>query len=252
MKVKVDRLLRRILPALLPNPPAERVAEPSLLFPAGRDADRPSDFLLDVALRAVDKARTVNVGELDRRSREAEARTGFSLGLQPSQWPGEHYRLLAGLMQAFAPRQVVEVGTGGGLSALAMKQRLPRGSRITTFDLHPWNSGRPFEVLTTSDFADGSLVQLVGDLSEPTTFAKHVDLLRSADLLFVDGPKDGSMEQTLLAQLDGVTFRAAHVLLVMDDIRLWNLLGTWRAIRRPKLDLTSFGHWCGTGLVEWR
>ena len=28
-------------------------------------------------------------------------------------------------------------------------------------------------------------------------------------------------------------------------------LRIWRAIARPKLDVTSFGHWTGTGLVEW-
>jgi hypothetical protein len=38
---------------------------------------------------------------------------------------------------------------------------------------------------------------------------------------------------------------------MFDDIRLWNMLRTWRTINRPKLDLTSFGHWSGTGLVDW-
>jgi hypothetical protein len=38
---------------------------------------------------------------------------------------------------------------------------------------------------------------------------------------------------------------------MFDDIHLWNTLGTWRRISRPKLGLTSFGHWSGTGLVDW-
>jgi hypothetical protein len=29
------------------------------------------------------------------------------------------------------------------------------------------------------------------------------------------------------------------------------MLGVWRGIARPKLDLTSFGHGSGTGLVRW-
>lgn len=40
-------------------------------------------------------------------------------------------------------------------------------------------------------------------------------------------------------------------ILVFDDIRAWNMLAIWREIRMPKLDLTSFGHWSGTGLVDW-
>jgi len=38
---------------------------------------------------------------------------------------------------------------------------------------------------------------------------------------------------------------------LFDDIRLWNMLDIWRSIDFPKLDLTSFGHWSGTGVVQW-
>jgi hypothetical protein len=29
------------------------------------------------------------------------------------------------------------------------------------------------------------------------------------------------------------------------------MLDIWYNLDKPKLDLTSFGHWSGTGLVEW-
>jgi hypothetical protein len=35
-----------------------------------------------------------------------------------------------------------------------------------------------------------------------------------------------------------------------DDIRFVNMVDNWNAIASPKLDLTSFGHWSGTGLVD--
>jgi hypothetical protein len=38
--------------------------------------------------------------------------------------------------------------------------------------------------------------------------------------------------------------------LLLDDIRLLPMVGLWRSIASPKLDLTSFGHWSGTGLVD--
>jgi hypothetical protein len=45
--------------------------------------------------------------------------------------------------------------------------------------------------------------------------------------------------------------RPPHALVVFDDIRVMNMVATWRRIARPKLDLTSFGHWSGTGLIDW-
>jgi hypothetical protein len=32
---------------------------------------------------------------------------------------------------------------------------------------------------------------------------------------------------------------------------LWNMLDIWYHLDKPKLDMTSFGHWSGTGLVQW-
>lgn len=49
-------------------------------------------------------------------------------------------------------------------------------------------------------------------------------------------------------ELDPYANRLADL---FDDIRVWNMLAIWRGIRRPKLDLTSFGHWSGTGLVDY-
>jgi hypothetical protein len=43
---------------------------------------------------------------------------------------------------------------------------------------------------------------------------------------------------------------SAPTILVLDDTRLLNMIDVWRLIRSPKLDLTSFGHWSGTGLVD--
>jgi hypothetical protein len=91
----------------------------------------------------------------------------------------------------------------------------------------------------------------VGDLSDARVFELHRSMIQEAELLFVDGPKDGIFERKLLQQLETVDFRKP-LLVVMDDIRFWNMLSIWQEIARPKLDLTSFGHWSGTGLVEWR
>lgn len=167
----------------------------------------------------------------------------------PEVWPGEHYKLLAALVMEIAPRTVIEIGTFKGTSALAMLQTLSPDSTLYTFDLVPWNQF-PDSCLRNEDFGDGRLKQVIGDLGKPDFIKQHREIFRNAELIFMDGPKDGVFEQKLLDYLYELP-PAKSRLLVLDDIRVWNMLATWRQIRKPKLDLTSFGHWSGTGLVLW-
>ena len=252
MKDRLARVLARFLPRLVPNLVRARHMEPSMLFSVEDDLSQPSEFLISLSLQAIRNAIRVRLDDLDARWDEVTSRGVSEPYLRPSRWPGEHYRLLAGLTQALKPKLIVEIGTGGGLSTLAMKQHLDKGSKIVTFDIIDWRAGRPFNVLQTRDFEGGALVQYLDDLSVPATFAKHSELLRHANLVFLDGPKDGSMERLFLDNLRTLSFDSKPVVLALDDIRLWNMLGIWRSISAPKLDLTSFGHYCGTGLVEWR
>ena len=103
----------------------------------------------------------------------------------------------------------------------------------------------------SSDFVGGRFRQEIADLSNPEQFKKFTSVLQKADLIFVDGPKDGKFEQELLNQLYGIPMTQKPIV-IFDDIRLWNMLKIWRDISLPKLDLTSFGHWSGTGIVDWQ
>ena len=248
---RADRILRKILPRLVPNPVHAYYAEPSLVFSSEDDRAQPSETLISLALEAVRVSKGVALNDLDARWSKTGPPNKRHPYLRPSCWPGEHYRLLAGLTVAVQPQLVVEIGTGGGLSALAMKKVLPIGSRIATFDVVGWQAGRSFNVLTRSDFEDGSLVQYLADLSKREGFYEHLPILRRASMIFVDGPKDGIFEQRLLDNMRSVSFDTKPMILILDDIRLWNMLGIWRKVSFPKLDLTSFGHWSGTGLIEW-
>ena len=113
----------------------------------------------------------------------------------------------------------------------------------------PWQA-LPDTALNASDFVDGRLEQVVDDITREDGAMRHRDLLAAADLIFVDAAKDGSMEARFVRILDSIEL-ARGPIVVFDDIRLWNMLAVWRALAHPKLDLTSFGHWTGTGLVEW-
>ena len=227
---------------LFPSPVRARHIEYSMLYSEDDALSHPNERLMDIASEAIAYARRTDVQDICRCLRDRFSYPSEAINL----WPGEHYRLMAGLLQALRPKLVIEIGTAEGISALSMLKYLPPESQIVTFDIIPWGK-YPRSCLTGEDFAGGRLRQIVDDLGEREVFQRHFGLLDRADLVFVDAAKDGVLEPKLMTHFETLTFRA-RPLFVFDDIRLWNMLAVWRAIRWPKLDLTSFGHWCGTGL----
>jgi predicted O-methyltransferase YrrM len=212
-----------------------------LFFVEPNDPSKPSPELIELALAGIQAARQIDLADVS-------ARLEPDINLLDI-WPGEHYKLLSGLVSVLQPRLIVELGTATGSSALSLKRFQPKGGRLATFDVIPWRQ-YPGTVLTEVDFADGTLQQYVDDISQPAQLAKHKALLAEADLIFIDAAKDGMQEQLFLNNFETVEFKS-DPLLIFDDIRLWNMLRIWNDIKRPKLDLTSFGHWSGTGLVQW-
>src|SRR5688572_17960122 len=164
-------------------------------------------------------------------------------------WPGEHYKLPAGLMRVLKPAVAIEVGTAEGLSALAMKKYMPEGARVVTFDIVPWDQISD-TILRREDFLGDGIEQRLGNLADRDVFEANRELIESAEFLFIDGPKDNKFEWTLLEYLKTAKFRKPPILM-FDDTRLWSMLKFWRELPYPKLDLTSFGHSSGTGLVQW-
>ena len=52
---------------------------------------------------------------------------------------------------------------------------------------------------------------------------------------------------TLLSTLN---FSEKPCWLFLDDIRFMTEIANWRAVKNPKIDLTSFGHYSGSGSVN--
>lgn len=218
-----------------------RHIEPSLVFSMDDEPVQPTPKLLDIALSAVAAARGIDLTPISRRMKVPP--------FYPNVWPGEHYKLLAGLVQTAAPKLVIEVGTSTGLSALTMKSFLPTEGRVVTFDLIPWQNFAE-TILEETDFRDERLVQYTDDITELGGILTHETLLKDADFIFIDAAKDGKCEPRLIDNLSNIKFNSPPIV-VFDDIRLMNMVHIWRGIQFPKLDLTSFGHWSGTGIVEW-
>jgi predicted O-methyltransferase YrrM len=241
MNIK-KKLVGFFIDKLMPPPAKVRHAEYSMIFSAEDDVSQPSNYLISIAQEAIKNAQEVSLDDVSARMQRPP--------YYPSIWPGEHYKLLAGLVLALKPEVVIEIGTATGLSALSMKKYLLQGSKTITFDIIDWKSF-PDSCLREDDFRDGMLFQYVDDLSDPSVIPKYLQFLKEASIIFIDAEKDGVMEQRFLDNFRSISFHTKP-LIVLDDIRLWNMLRIWRNISLPKLDLTSFGHWSGTGIIEWK
>jgi len=216
-----------------------RHVEISAVISSDDEPGRPNERLLDLVPSLVNRARKITIPLLEERGAPSFVHV----------WPGEPHRLLAALVDELRPQRVVEIGTYLGRGTLAMHSRLLDHGRLTTIDIVPWDQF-PGTSLRVSDFSDGSLVQLVFNPGQPQAANEHAALFQEADLIYIDAEKDGVLERKILDNFHSIGLKTG-TLLVFDDIRLWNMLGIWREIKFPKLDLTSFGHWTGTGLVEW-
>jgi predicted O-methyltransferase YrrM len=197
------------------------------------------DWLLELVLRVLRRAKRLS----------ADALLDRGAPLLVATWPGEHYRLIAAIVEDLKPRVVIEIGTYTGLRALAIKAALAPGAKLVTFDVVSWDS---FEdtYRRDGDFLDGAVSQEGADMGDMNVAHRFRDLLAVADMIFIDASKDGSLEARILEAFRAVGLTQG-TLLVLDDIRVWNLVEIWRDIERPKIDLTGFGHYSGTGWVRW-
>ncbi len=165
-------------------------------------------------------------------------------------FPGDHYRLLAGLLNQTKPRCVVDIGTWLGVCTRVMCDYAPY-AEIHTFDLRAWDKF-PTSWLKAEDFKEngGRVTQHLEDLSQDAIFKKHKELLNKADFIMCDASKDGVFEHKFYKLLSSLDMDIKPRWLFLDDIRFFSEEKSWRMIKSPKIDLTSFGHFSGTGLVD--
>ncbi|MBL7746363.1 MAG: class I SAM-dependent methyltransferase [Chitinophagaceae bacterium] len=212
----------------------------SALFSMSGQPGKASENLLSSALGYAAGALAIDLSDIAARVKKGPDYINI--------YPGEHYKLLASIINIRKPQVVVELGTHLGYSALCMKKFMPAGGRIHTFDIIAWNQFAD-TIFTEKDF-DDALAQHTDDLTKWEDVQKHKMLLESADIVFMDALKDGKQEYQFLDNFSRLSFKK-NCLFIFDDIRLWNMLDIWYNLDKPKLDMTSFGHWSGTGLVEW-
>jgi predicted O-methyltransferase YrrM len=201
---------------------------------------QPSERLLDLVEAVIPLARKVSLDDVSELI--------VSGPKWPAIWPGEHYKLLAAIVGVLQPLHVIEIGTYQGIGTLTLLENLPQAGVVSTFDIVPWDSVEN-SVLRETNFGK-RLRQFTEDITTDGGWARHIELFRTADLIFVDTAHTGEQERLILGRLEETDFESGPIV-VFDDIRMHAMLQFWRDITRPKLDVTSIGHWSGTGLVDF-
>jgi predicted O-methyltransferase YrrM len=158
--------------------------------------------------------------------------------------PGEHYRLLKAMVQILKPKTSIEIGTFTGLGTIALHEA--GYGYVHTFDIIPWD--HLMSHLTPEHFKD-RMAQHIADLTDLVEYRKYSHLFQNADIIFMDAPKDGVFEPKMVDLLLKLTPKKDRIL-VMDDIWFDCMQPLWRSIKLPKIDITSLGHWSGTGIVD--
>lgn len=168
---------------------------------------------------------------------------------EQSQWFsaefGEHYRLINSLTKSLKLRRVIEVGSFTGMSALVW---LLNKVSLTSIDIVSW---KDFEgsVLSDSVVGENLFNQKILNLLDDASFDLMCPEFLAANLIFLDGPKDGVFEQKVVPKLiDLLSGNGSWLLL--DDIHLRAMKPCWEEIKNDKYDLSLIGHSSGTGLVK--
>ena len=157
-------------------------------------------------------------------------------------WPGEHYTLLASLARSVSAQRAWDIGTYHGAGALALAGAV---ERVVTNDIFPLSNMEGAYFRLESDWPN--VTQVIGNLAEGDFYTTHETSIADADLMVVDGPKDGRFEYAVVPRL--LTTMKTGSILVMDDIRFANMRALWLGLDRPRIDVGCFGHWSGTGIV---
>ena len=146
----------------------------------------------------------------------------------------EHYRLLSQLSNSYDNILILDIGTREAGSALALSSNAK--NRVISFDI----SADTEQYRVTKE----NIEYRIENILESPDGEK---LLQEAKIILLDTLHDGTFETQFFERLKRVGFNG---LLIADDIRAYKELVAWfSAIELPKLDVTPYGHWSGTGIV---
>ena len=153
----------------------------------------------------------------------------------------QHYRLLMHLSNQFDNVDIFDIGTHRGSSALALSHN--KKNRVYSFDIE----NRPKNYTNKPENVEFIQYDLFDFNNNSISLWK--DKILNSPLIFLDiDPHDGILEYNFYQFLLEHNYGG---LLILDDINYFEGMRImWSKITSDKLDLTTLGHWSGTGLVN--
>ena len=149
----------------------------------------------------------------------------------------EHYKLLSYISTCLdssnAP-PLIDIGTYFGFSASALSYN---NSKVISYDVCDWIPDNEFSI-KNNDNIETKIMNCVNDM----------DIIKDAAFIILDiDPHNGEEERVIIKALIDNGFKG---FLLLDDIKLnKDMQDFWDEITLPKVDVTSVGHWSGTGIV---
>ena len=148
----------------------------------------------------------------------------------------ELYKLLLYISLQINCKTFVDIGTGYGFSALALS--IDDRKNVITYDIV---NKIPNDQMTILNKANISFkcMDYTEDLDQ--------DKLQNTDLIVLDIDHNGYYEQECIIFLEKNKYKG---LVLIDSINLNpQMRNFWDNIKQTKIDVSSVGHWTGTGMV---
>lgn len=168
--------------------------------------------------------------------------------------PGkEHYYFLAAFSMQLKKCKIIELGTHCGRSAIALNYgnlKMDNQNIIYTYDIK--------NHITNELFKGTNINYKLEDLFNPIIREHNREHILSSDIIFIDvDPHEGTVEYDMYIWLKNNNYKG---LILYDDIHLDeghygvytgnSMKKFWSKVdNNHKIDLTTVGHWSGTGLV---
>ena len=144
----------------------------------------------------------------------------------------EHYRLLAHISTYYENETILDIGTFKGGSALALS--FNNNNKVISIDIEDHldsnidRSNIEFKILNILDYPK---------------------LIQQSKLIMLDTAHDGLFEKEFYTYLIKSNWNG---IMIADDIHLNKPMKRWWKLidNKYKYDITRFGHWSGTGLIN--
>jgi SAM-dependent methyltransferase len=151
---------------------------------------------------------------------------------------GEHYKLLTYISYLYDDVILLDVGSGGGESAIALAQN--KKNKVISYDIDE-------NFLRTERLSKFSNIEF----KSMNIHEEDNKIINSAHIIFLDIVHDGVQETIFTDNLLNINF---SVYLFCDDVfcsMFPNMLKWWNSINNEKYDITDVGHSTGTGIINY-